>query len=262
MSGRERMRSGDPQIVYQILDAVAGDEAVSQRSLAARLGISVGSVNWYLKRCVAKGLIKLRHAPVKRYLYYLTPKGFEEKARLTARFMRNSLTFFRQGRAESLAFFQMAQRAGLRRILLAGDGEFAEIAALSALEMEMPLAGVIDPQTQRQHCIGLTIYPSLRHFHEAYPRHTLSQAESTNLSPRATGLSKGSWRPDAIWLTDLQDPAGLYRKLRRELAELGWENTSIHIPKMLQFSPTSPTYEETITTPGDQGKTGEEFSNA
>src|SRR3546814_3869106 len=68
------------RITLGLLNAGDGDRAVTQRGIAADLGIAVGLVNAYLKRCVNKGLIKVQQLPKRRYAYYLTPKGFAEKS--------------------------------------------------------------------------------------------------------------------------------------------------------------------------------------
>ena len=72
----------DDRIVLSLLNSV-DDGAQSQRRIAEELGIALGLVNAYLKRCVKKGLVKVSQAPARRYAYYLTPQGFAEKSRLT-----------------------------------------------------------------------------------------------------------------------------------------------------------------------------------
>ena len=72
----------DDRIVLNLLNSV-DDGAQSQRRIAEDLGIALGLVNAYLKRCVKKGLVKVSQAPARRYAYYLTPQGFAEKSRLT-----------------------------------------------------------------------------------------------------------------------------------------------------------------------------------
>ena len=52
----------------------------SQASLSKRVGAAVGLVNALLKRAVRKGTVKMISAPARRYSYYLTPKGFAERA--------------------------------------------------------------------------------------------------------------------------------------------------------------------------------------
>jgi EPS-associated MarR family transcriptional regulator len=80
---------------YRILKLLAADPHASQRRIADELGISLGRVNFCLKALVEKGLVKVnnfRSSTHKRsYLYLLTPKGIEEKAVVTARFLRRKL---------------------------------------------------------------------------------------------------------------------------------------------------------------------------
>ena len=80
---------------YRILKLLESDPYASQRRIADELGISLGRVNFCLKALISKGLVKVnnfRNSANKRaYLYLLTPRGIEEKAMVTARFLRVKL---------------------------------------------------------------------------------------------------------------------------------------------------------------------------
>ena len=80
---------------YRILKLLESDPGASQRKLADQLGISLGRVNFCLQALIDKGLIKannFRNSANKRaYLYLLTPKGMDEKARVTMRFLKYKL---------------------------------------------------------------------------------------------------------------------------------------------------------------------------
>jgi EPS-associated MarR family transcriptional regulator len=80
---------------YRILKLLEADSHASQRRIADELGISLGRVNYCLQALIEKGLVKVnnfRSSTNKRaYLYLLTPRGIEEKARVTARFLRVKL---------------------------------------------------------------------------------------------------------------------------------------------------------------------------
>ena len=93
------------RLVRQILVEIDRNPSISQRQLSVNLGVSIGIVNWHMKRFVTKGLVKLQTAPVRRYLYYLTPAGFAEKARLTADYLKASFDIFRRGRLQYEALF-------------------------------------------------------------------------------------------------------------------------------------------------------------
>src|SRR6201997_3399178 len=95
----------DDRIVLDLLNSV-DDGAQSQRRIAGELGIALGLVNAYLKRCVKKGFVKVSEAPARRYAYYLTPQGFAEKARLTVEYLSDSFNFFRLARADCITEFR------------------------------------------------------------------------------------------------------------------------------------------------------------
>ena len=80
---------------YRILKLLEADPQASQRRIADELDISLGRVNYCLKALIDKGLVKVnnfRNSDNKRgYLYLLTPRGLEEKAVVTARFLRLKL---------------------------------------------------------------------------------------------------------------------------------------------------------------------------
>src|SRR5712692_3825163 len=107
----EALKSVDREktrIILGLLDSVERGGAQSQRRLASELGIALGLVNAYLKRCVRKGLVKVSQAPARRYAYYLTPQGFAEKSRLTVEYLSYSFGFFRQAKADCAALLQAA----------------------------------------------------------------------------------------------------------------------------------------------------------
>jgi DNA-binding MarR family transcriptional regulator len=132
------------KILLGLLESVERDGGQSQRRLASELGIALGLVNAYLKRCIKKGLVKVRGAPARRYAYYLTPQGFAEKSRLTIEYLTSSFSFFRQARADCAKTLALAQEHGWSRIALAGISDLAEIAVICAFERGMAIVGVVD----------------------------------------------------------------------------------------------------------------------
>ena len=135
---------GEAQLTLQLLDAVGGNAAASQRSLARQLNVALGLTNAYLKRCIGRGLVKVARIPPNRYAYYLTPQGFSEKSRLTARYLANSFRFYRRARNQCDALLAQASEADWRRVAFAGQGELAEVALLCALQFEIEVPGIVD----------------------------------------------------------------------------------------------------------------------
>src|ERR1700674_1411997 len=107
MNGQAQSEDAEKaRIMLGLLESVARDSAQSQRHLATELDIALGLVNTYLRRCIKKGLVKVSSVPARRYAYYLTPKGFTEKSRLTVEYLSSSFGFFRQAKADCSQIFQ------------------------------------------------------------------------------------------------------------------------------------------------------------
>jgi DNA-binding MarR family transcriptional regulator len=134
------------QITLSLLDVVDENSAITQRSLAAELGVALGLTNSYLKRCAKKGFIKVQQVPSNRYAYYLTPRGFAEKSRLTAEYLKQSFDFFRLARSQSSELLKYCTQCGWMRIALTGKSDLTEITILSATELNIELAGIIDAE--------------------------------------------------------------------------------------------------------------------
>lgn len=137
--------SRDDKVTLELLDAIAQRSDVSQRHLAAKLGIALGLTNSYLKRCAKKGYVKIKEVPANRYLYYLTPKGFVEKSRLTARFLSTSLRFYRQAAESCSELFRVCESNDWRRVVLCGASDLAEIAFTRCVGHRVEVVGVYDP---------------------------------------------------------------------------------------------------------------------
>ena len=148
------------KILLGLLESVERNGGQSQRHLASELGIALGLVNAYLKRCVKKGLVKVAHAPARRYAYYLTPQGFAEKSRLTIEYLTYSFSFFRQARADCARTLAGAQENGWSRIALAGISDLAEIAVICAVESGIAIVAVVDAEASSATFMGAPVVRS------------------------------------------------------------------------------------------------------
>lgn len=152
----------EEQLVLEVLDAVGKRSDLSQRSLAGDMGIALGLANSYLKRCIRKGFIKISEAPANRYLYYLTPKGFTEKSRLTVKYLSSSFAFYRKAGESCNEVFAKCETNGWSRILLYGMSDLAEIALLRGQEMNVEVIGIVDPHTERRRLAGVPVWRMFR----------------------------------------------------------------------------------------------------
>jgi DNA-binding MarR family transcriptional regulator len=148
------------RIVLGLLSSVESDGARSQRRIAAELGIALGLVNAYLKRCVKKGLVKVQDAPARRYAYYLTPQGFAEKSRLTVQYLSDSFSFFRKAKDDCTRLYKEAASRGFERLVLAGKSDLAEIAILCAVEAGATIVAIVDSKSEDERFIGVDVIGS------------------------------------------------------------------------------------------------------
>ena len=135
----DQRQNENDAITLRVLTVIEGRRAVSQRAVARELDIALGLANAYLKCCAVKGLIKVSQIPTRRYAYYLTPKGFAEKSRLAASYLRNSLAFVRLAKEQCDGTIAECVQRSWRRIVLCGSGEITEIASLCATDHDVDL---------------------------------------------------------------------------------------------------------------------------
>lgn len=143
-----------------LLEQIERDGGQTQRRMASELGVALGLVNAYLKRCVKKGLMKVSEAPARRYAYYLTPQGFAEKARLSVDYFSHSFSLFRQARAQYAHLLNLATSRGISRIVLAGVSDLAEIATICALEGAAVVVAVVDANCSKSKFVGIPVFES------------------------------------------------------------------------------------------------------
>jgi DNA-binding MarR family transcriptional regulator len=142
-------RKQDNQDTYKsllLLDEISKGVPLSQRDLSKKLDIALGLVNSYIRNLVSKGFITIKAIPAKRYAYYLTPKGFAEKTRLTYHHLQNFTNLYREARRDFKELFSNLYKKGVKSILFAGADEAAEIAYLSLQEFDIGFAGIVDSE--------------------------------------------------------------------------------------------------------------------
>ena len=133
----------DGQRSLFVLQEVEQNPILTQRSLSKKLGVALGLTNLYLKRLVRKGHIKITTFPKNRIRYLLTPHGIREKSRLTYEYLQYSLTYYRDVRQRLNQTLAVLEQSGVKRIVIFGVGELAELAYLSIQESSLVLVGFV-----------------------------------------------------------------------------------------------------------------------
>ena len=118
----------------QLLEAIEEEPEITQAALAAKAGVAVGTVNWYLKRWSKKGLIKVKRMGRWRWRYLLTPRGMSEKAQLAASYVEWSMVLYRMTRRQAQTLLAEVREAGYGSVRITGQEDLADICRLTCLE--------------------------------------------------------------------------------------------------------------------------------
>jgi DNA-binding MarR family transcriptional regulator len=122
-----------------LLENIERDPDINQVTLASHLGVAVGTVNWHLKRLIAKGYVKIKRAERKKLRYIITPEGIALRTRLTVDYIEQQFLLYRNTRKRVKEHLDAIQQAGYQQVRLIGEGDVAEICKLSCLEQGISL---------------------------------------------------------------------------------------------------------------------------
>jgi DNA-binding PadR family transcriptional regulator len=184
----------------QLLTGIASGKAVSQRSMARELGIALGLTNLLMRRLARKGWIRIVKVKPNRLLYFITPAGIAEKARMSREYFQRSVSFYVETRdriRQSFDLLTAAEDGGgngrVERIVFLGAGEVAEIGYLCLAETGLELVGVVDDERVRPF-FGVNV----RRMEELTPEHiagrpydrlaVMSFGEPQDIRARLAGL--------------------------------------------------------------------------
>src|SRR5512146_3123617 len=117
-----------------LLENIESDPDVNQSTLARQLGVAVGTVNWHLKRLIAKGYVKVKRAERKKLRYIITPEGIALRARLAVDYVERSFSLYRKTRQRVSEYLSQIKDAGYDRVRIVGRGDVADVCRLTCLE--------------------------------------------------------------------------------------------------------------------------------
>lgn len=146
-----------------ILEQIEQDPDATQASLAQRLGVAVGTINWHLKRLIAKGYIKVRRAERRKLRYIITPEGLALRAHLTLDYIQTSFSLYRLVRQRVLTALEQIGECGYDRVRVQGDGDVGEICRLTCLEKNFRV--VDDPWAPLLRIDNLKVFVEMKDNH-------------------------------------------------------------------------------------------------
>ena len=113
-----------------------------------------------------------------------------EKARLTAEFLSQSLSLFRQAQQDYTRIFEQCEANGWRRIVFYGQSDLTSVAALFVQSFDLQVCAIIDDKCLETIAYELPVFNS----------------------------RKGLVGIDAYVITDLQNPQPVYDRLVKDIS--------------------------------------------
>lgn len=181
----------DREITLKLLDNVDKADNITQKIAAKKIGIAIGLVNTYIKRCIKKGWLKVKNIPAHRYAYYLTPEGFTKKSQLISEYLTDSFKLFRESKVSYQKIFLECKKNKFSKIALAGISDLTEIAILVGKNEGIDVCGVIQ-ESKNKKKLSYKVY---------------------NFNDIPSGLN-------AIIITEINNTANFYKSLKKKYPKI------------------------------------------
>src|SRR3990172_8608551 len=127
---------------YDLLNEIGHDAMVTQASLSNHLGIAVGSVNWYIKRLIHRGWVKVSHLDRTRLKYDLTSEGMAVFTQRAVLYARDSLKVYGNLRQKAKVLVAGLHEQGVQQVYLNGDDEAMDILRLTCIEAGIQISDI------------------------------------------------------------------------------------------------------------------------
>ena len=153
-----------------LLEQIEKDPNVTQASLATHLGVAVGTVNWHLKRLIAKGYIKVKRAERRKLLYIITPEGITFRAHLTIDYIEQSFLLYRNIRKRVRELLAEVKRAGFDHVRIESEtnlndpklsnqtNDIADVCRLTCLEQGIKISQDLNAPTLIVNGVKVILY--------------------------------------------------------------------------------------------------------
>ena len=148
----------------RLLEELEKNPIISQRELSHKFGIALGLTNACLKRMARKGWVRIRGFDHRRIGYYLTPKGFVEKSRLTFHLVSGIVQHYSELKKIISQRLLEMQRNGLQRVVFYGVSDEMEVAYVTLQGVNLKLVGIVedDEKFEAQIIFGYELEPVSR----------------------------------------------------------------------------------------------------
>ena len=153
-----------------LLEQIENDPNVTQASLATHLGVAVGTVNWHIKRMIAKGYVKVKRAERRKLRYIITPEGITFRAHLTIDYIEQSFLLYRNIRKRVRELLAEVKEAGFDHVRIESETHFddpklstqtndiADVCRLTCLEQGVKISQELNAPTLIVNGVKVSLY--------------------------------------------------------------------------------------------------------
>lgn len=133
---------------------IKDDPSLSQRSLAHKLNISLGLTNAILQNLIHRGWVKPQKMTGRKILYLITPKGMVQATNFIYDRVRETQHYYQYAKDLLTTHFTNLYDKGVRRAVIYGTGQLAEIAYLSLLDSPLKMHSILTDDSFKKKFLG------------------------------------------------------------------------------------------------------------
>ena len=133
-----------------LLEEIGRNPKVTQSLLAQKAGIVPAMVNNYIKNFVKDRLIIVNGNKTRNMMYTLTPQGERRKFNLLLSYVKETVALYKNAKEGLKARLYEFKAEGIRRVILYGAADTAELTFNAAEEIGLEILGIVDSDNRKQ----------------------------------------------------------------------------------------------------------------
>ncbi|MDD5687463.1 MAG: winged helix-turn-helix transcriptional regulator [Elusimicrobia bacterium] len=123
---------------FAVISELSNNHSPNQRIIAWKLGISLGLTNLIINRLARTGYIKIKQLNHRNIQYFLTPKGFSEKAKKSYNYTLKTISVLKLIREKIQSLVMERYKSGAKNFLIVGDNELADLTEIAIKKLSIP----------------------------------------------------------------------------------------------------------------------------
>lgn len=142
----------------RILDEIEQNPEATQATMANQMNVAIGTVNWHLKRLIAKGCVKIQRCEKRKLKYIITPEGISLRTKLMFDYVHSSFEMYRLIRGRMRSVIEKCKADGFRELFIEGDGDIYDICRLTSMEQGCQVLPAASSEKPRVKIVGLKLH--------------------------------------------------------------------------------------------------------